>query len=219
MKKIISIFLIGAFALCGAPRVFAQYFDSKRENYPVQVVEEEPNNELSLGYGAPINTSKYYDLLSVLYYSEYNKRSIAGPISVEYFHYVTPTIGIGAVAVYNLSGITYYYGDDISTEKVVSATSNISWITLLPAIKFRWLRKEHVGVYSKLSFGATYGVEVITKKLPTEVVKIKKHCYALFPNFHASLVGVEAGSRNVRAFAELGFGEQGIINGGVRYRF
>lgn len=219
MKKIISIFLIGAFALCGAPRIFAQYFDSKRENYPVQVVEEEPNNELALGYGAPINTSKYFDLLSVLYYSEYNKRSIAGPISIEYFHYVTPTIGIGAVAAYNLSGITYYYGDDTNSEKVISATSNISWITLLPAIKFRWLRKEHVGIYSKLSFGATYGVEVITKKLPTEVVKIKKHCYALFPNFHASLVGVEAGSRNVRAFAELGFGEQGIINGGVRYRF
>lgn len=219
MKKIISIFLVVAFTLCGTPLVFAQYFDSEQEIYPVQVVNEEPKNELALGYGAPINTSKYFDLLSVLYYSDYNKRSIAGPISIEYFHYLTPTIGIGAVAVYNLTGITYYYDINGGDETVVSATSNINWMTIMPAIKFRWLRKEHVGVYSKLSFGATYGVEVITKKLPSEVVKIKKHCYSLLPNFHASLVGVEAGSRNIRAFAELGFGEQGIINGGVRYRF
>lgn len=219
MKKIITIFFIVAFVMCGAPRGFAQYFDANPKVDLMQVVDEDPKNELSLGYGVPITTSKYFDLLSVLYYSEYNRRSIAGPISIEYFHYLTPTIGIGAVAVYNLTGITYYYGDGINTEKVVSATSNISWMTLMPAIKFRWLRKEHVGVYSKLSFGATYGVEVITKKLPSEVVKIKNHCYALYPNFHASLVGVEVGSSNVRAFAELGFGEQGIINGGVRYRF
>lgn len=219
MKKKNIIIILAAMVMCGAPRVCAQYSYSGHGIYSGYDVNEEPKNELALGYGVPINTSKYFDLLSVLYYSEYNKRSIAGPISVEYFRYVTPTIGIGAVAVYNLSGITYYYGDDIGTDKVISATSNISWITLLPAIKFRWLRKEHLGVYTKLSFGATYGVEVITKKLPSEVVKIKKHCYALFPNFHASLVGVEAGSRNIRAFAELGFGEQGIINGGVRYRF
>ena len=219
MKKKVTVLLFAALAMCGAPRVCAQYFDSRVKELPKQTDDNEPKNELAIGYGAPINTSKYFDLLSVLYYSDYNKRSIAGPISIEYFHFVSPTIGVGAVAVYNLSGITYYYDDNEGLGNVISATSNINWMTLMPAVKFRWLRKEHVGIYSKLAFGATYGVEVITKKLPTEVVKIKKHCYAVIPNFHASLVGVEAGSSNLRCFAELGFGEQGLIHGGVRYRF
>ena len=38
-------------------------------------------------------------------------------------------------------------------------------------------------------------------------------------NFQVSLVGFEAGNRTVRGFAELGFGEQGIIHGGLRLRF
>ena len=209
MKKKNFLLLVVACVACVAPRVYAQEKDAN----------ELPKNEVALGYSIPINTSKYFDLLSVLYYSDYNKRSIAGPISAEYFHFVSPKVGVGAVTVYNLTGVTYYYDINGGTESVVSATSNISWMTIMPAIKFRWLRKEHFGIYSKLSFGATYGIEVITKKLPSEVVKIKKHCYALYPNFHISVIGVEAGSHNIRGFAELGFGEQGLLNGGVRYSF
>ena len=38
-------------------------------------------------------------------------------------------------------------------------------------------------------------------------------------NYQASLIGVEAGSAHLRAFAELGIGEQGIVLGGVRFKF
>ena len=37
--------------------------------------------------------------------------------------------------------------------------------------------------------------------------------------FQASLLGIEAGSPTIRAFTELGTGEQGIILAGVRYKF
>ena len=34
-----------------------------------------------------------------------------------------------------------------------------------------------------------------------------------------SLLGLEAGSQHVRAFVEAGFGEQGIVLAGLKYRF
>ena len=38
-------------------------------------------------------------------------------------------------------------------------------------------------------------------------------------NWHVSLIGIEAGSLAIRGFAELGIGEQGILQAGVRYKF
>jgi hypothetical protein len=41
----------------------------------------------------------------------------------------------------------------------------------------------------------------------------------VFFNFQVSALGIEAGTENVRGFAELGIGEQGIALAGVRIRF
>ena len=38
-------------------------------------------------------------------------------------------------------------------------------------------------------------------------------------NVQFSLLGMEAGSQHIRAFIELGFGEQGIALAGLRYKF
>ena len=38
-------------------------------------------------------------------------------------------------------------------------------------------------------------------------------------NFQVSALGIEAGSENIRAFAEFGVGEQGVILGGIRAKF
>ena len=68
-------------------------------------------------------------------------------------------------------------------------------------------------MYSKLAIGATYRDYSKTheqeKATDNEV---------LF-NFQVSALGVEAGGQHVRGFAELGIGEQGVILGGVRYKF
>ena len=41
----------------------------------------------------------------------------------------------------------------------------------------------------------------------------------VFFNFQASLIGIEVGNQQVRGFAELGIGEQGIGLAGVRFKF
>lgn len=38
-------------------------------------------------------------------------------------------------------------------------------------------------------------------------------------NFQASALGIEAGSETIRAFFELGVGEQGVLLGGIRAKF
>jgi hypothetical protein len=38
-------------------------------------------------------------------------------------------------------------------------------------------------------------------------------------NWQLTAIGVEVGSKQIRAFAELGTGEQGIFLGGIRCKF
>ena len=90
----------------------------------------------------------------------------------------------------------------------------------MPAVKFNWLRKANWGMYSKVAIGASLANS--SKEDYNENGKLtgqKENTNDVFFNFHASLLGVEAGNQHVRGFAELGLGEQGIILGGVRYRF
>lgn len=65
--------------------------------------------------------------------------------------------------------------------------------------------------------GITYAVAFENEKYSVSTYKEKDS--GVFPNFQISLVGAEVGSRQWRGFAEMGFGEQGILMGGLRYRF
>lgn len=71
-------------------------------------------------------------------------------------------------------------------------------------------------MYSKIALGAT----LLNEKYDSN--RDNSNDYddsALHVNWQLSLLGIEAGSPTVRAFAELGFGEQGIILAGLRYKF
>ncbi|MBQ6032088.1 MAG: hypothetical protein IJL29_03585, partial [Prevotella sp.] len=79
-----------------------------------------------------------------------------------------------------------------------------------------WLRSKNFGMYSKLAAGVTLRHEKI------DFVNGKEDNYnetALHFNWQASLIGAEVGGENIRAFAEVGMGEQGILLVGVRTRF
>ena len=85
----------------------------------------------------------------------------------------------------------------------------------MPAVKFNWLRKEKVGLYSKLAAGVTFTSNNI--KDTDKTVSSDKDKDLMF-NFQASMIGVEVGT-TIRGFAEIGVGEQGLILLGLRYRF
>lgn len=192
-------------AMWCAPVVHAQDFDPN----------DEPKNELAVAYGA-VSTSNvldvFVDVVSAMFGARYQNEKFIGPFSAEYFYHVSPLVGVGGIGVYN------HHRQDVLQDEQVTGKRTSNYFTILPAVKFNWLRKQHWGLYSKLGVGYTRA-EFNTTGKDSNGTYTKDSSGDNFFNFQASLVGIEAGGNNVRGFAELGFGEQGLIHGGVRFRF
>ena len=205
MKRPITIMTIIALAMCATTRINAQDFDPN----------DEPKNEISLDYGA-INSSNvldvFADVVSAIFGARYTNEKFIGPFSAEYFRHVSPLVAVGGIGVYN------YHKQDVIQNDMITGKRTSNYFSIIPAVKFNWLRKQNWGLYSKLGAGYTHGRYTTTGKdssgAYTESVSDND-----FFNFQVSLIGAEAGNRNVRGFAELGFGEQGLIHGGVRFKF
>ena len=164
-------------------------------------------------------------------YTTYGEEHYIPAISVEYFHHLNKTVSIGAIAGFNGYTSDMYFnwqqnnGDGTSTSKGKQkiGTAKKYYATLMPAVKFDWVRTKNFGVYSKVGIGLTYCYEKeIQKKDDTgkNIGDKEVHSESRFMgNFQASLLGIEAGSQKIRGFAELGCGEQGIILAGLRCKF
>lgn len=204
MKKLI-VLAIGALALCAAPCAQAQDVD----------FNDQPKNELSFGYGVVSTTNAldvFVDVVSAFFGAKYENMRFIGPVSAEYFHRVSPLVAVGGIGVYNR------HKEDVVQNEQVTGKRTSNYFTIMPAVKFNWLRKQHWGMYSKLAVGYTRG-EYATTGIDAEGMPKKETTGNNFFNFQASLAGIEAGGDHVRGFAELGFGEQGVIQGGIRFRF
>lgn len=154
----------------------------------------------------------FTDVVSAIFGARFNNKKFLGPFSAEYFYHVSPLVGVGGITVFN------HHAQDVLQNEQVTGKRTSNYFTILPAVKFNWLRKHKWGMYSKVGLGYTRAEYKTTGK-DSEGTYTKDSSGDNFFNFQASLVGIEAGNRNVRGFAELGFGEQGLIHGGIRFRF
>lgn len=198
--------LLAALAICAFVSAPAQAQD-----------EMETRHEIAVSYGAVPN-SVWIDILTevvpAIFGETHDNNHYVGPIGLEYYYHTSPLIGVGAVAVFATNN------EDAFRKEIMTAHINKSYTTLMPSVKFNWLRKENWGMYSKLAAGATLAHSSHQEynengKLTGE----KENTNDVFFNFHASLLGVEVGGAQVRGFFELGVGEQGIALAGVRYKF
>lgn len=157
--------------------------------------QDEYRNEISIAYGGGSNT----DIVSTLGKGMFTGKQLDywGPFSAEYFRYNQAcNLAFGAVAA--ISGCKWDdHNDDKST-----------YFTVMPAVKYKWLNKTHFAMYSKAAVGLTVNAQ---KGLNEDKTKVSF-------NWQASLVGMDFGGA-LRGFVELGMGEQGIILGGLRYKF
>ena len=199
MKKLLLI------SLCAVALMVANSANAQSDN-------TFPKNEFSVSYGVASNSQWidfYSDVISTALGVTTKDKFSFGPISAEYFRRLSPVIAVGAVGVITSEKRDLLYKD----EKYADYTS--SYYTLMPAVKFNWLRKEKVGLYSKLAAGVTFTSNNI--KDADKTVSSDKDKDLMF-NFQASMIGVEVGT-TIRGFAEIGVGEQGLILLGLRYRF
>lgn len=234
IMKTLKSMMIAAIILCGtsmsAQAQNSDYYQTK--------------DEVAISIGGPSNSqiiNAFSELFGVMgsaiitsvatggHYTGYttyeNEKNIPA-ISAEYFHHINKTVSIGGIVGFNGTFSDMYctfqrnIGDGNATieskEKVGSAKKY--FITVMPAVKFDWLRQKNVGLYSKVAFGLTYMYE--QEKQDNEAGEKELNSDSkIMGNFQASLLGVEVGSEKFRGFAELGVGEQGIFVVGCRYKF
>ncbi len=167
--------------------------------------QDEYKNEIGVSYGVGSVSNYASILLEAFTFSSDDQGGFWGPIALEYYHHVSPVISVGAVGT--IAGCSWSKSSDTSYKN-----AKTTYISLMPSVKFSWLRKEHFGMYSKLAAGAIFinsSADYNGKNDTESSVKFMGQVSAL---------GMEFGSQ-VRGFVELGFGEQGILLAGLRCKF
>ena len=194
-------FLLVAVAMMTAMSVNAQNgYDDKK-------------HEVAISYGIDSNSQiidVFEEIGGAMFGGKLENEKFFGPISAEYFYHVKNWLGVGAILAYGQNTQDVMSGSDKIGE------SKNSYYTLMPAVKFDWLRKKNFGMYSKLAVGATLRSEKYDSSNNSNNDYSDSEVHV---NWQASLLGIEAGSPTVRGFAELGTGEQGIVLAGVRVKF
>lgn len=178
--------------------------------------QDEPRHEFSVSYGVVPNSiwlDITSDVIGSLFGATYDHSGLTGPIGLEYYYRTSSLIAVGAVATFT------QHTEEEKLKSEITRTSKNSYFTLMPSIKFNWLRKKNWGMYSKLAAGATYAHFKQDDYEDGKATGQKTTANDLLFNFQASLLGIEAGGSNVRGFLEFGMGEQGVALAGVRYKF
>ena len=82
-------------------------------------------------------------------------------------------------------------------------------VCIMPAVRFSYLNREHVTLYSGFASGLKFGFSKAYNE---------KQSYVRLP-FQLTLFGVSAGSQSWFGFAEVGVGNEGFAKAGFGYRF
>lgn len=176
------------------------------------LAQDEFKHEVAISYGA-LSNSQILDVFEEAIKAPFQGGTTLkddkffGPISAEYFYHLQPWIGIGGILVYGQKKGDLYSDAD---NKKVGENKN-TYLTVMPAAKFDWFRRANVGLYSKVGVGVTLRHDV------SEDIDYDES--NMHVNWQLTAIGVEVGSKQIRAFAELGTGEQGIVLGGIRCKF
>lgn len=185
----------------------------------VNAQSNQPKHEFGVSYGIGVSLlgdgignaigNGIFDQLSG-YKWEDNKQF--GTLGVEYFYHLNnPNLAVGAIATFAK------YSEDVANKKSGEKVGDRSrtYIAFMPSVKYYWMNKKNFGVYTKAAVG---GMMMKDERNDLETNKMSSD-NKLYFMYQASLLGLEAGSQNLRAFAEAGVGEQGIILIGVRAKF
>ena len=139
-----------------------------------------------------------------------DQSSFWGPVGLEYYYHLSPVVGLGAVAS--------YASCKVEDEKTRKDDLTESFFTVMPSVKFNWLRKKNFGMYSAVSAGVMFGSISCNDNAKENDPNAKDETLAAFI-FQATAVGAEFGGEQFRGFVEVGVGEKGLLCAGLRYKF
>lgn len=178
---------------------------------------DEPQNEIGISYG--LGVSLIGDgighgigagIFDSMVGRKWTNDKQFGTLGIEYFrHLDNPKVAIGGILTY-----AQYSNDVEANDKKVGERTR-KYITAMPAVKYMYINKKSFGLYSKLGAGIMF-MNLNEKDNQTGKSDSSSKLYL---GYQISVLGLEAGSQNVRAFVEAGVGEQGIILAGLKCRF
>ncbi len=225
MKKIIAILLLSVAALT----LHAQEEPSWKETLPRHDVQFGIGDPVLLSYGVGdvllynLNCNSahcgygYYfggDADSWFYNDVVNTLTFATPtLNFEYRYRFAKWFWFGFAISY--VDIFKQYKDRVTQETLLK--TNMNYISIMPSVRFSWLNKKYITLYSGLSLGCTF----VTGKeywpdLPKDNIVYDPFDFGFCGQLTA--VGIQGG-KNWYGFAEVGFGHQGFVKAGFGYKF
>ena len=173
------------------------------------IAQDDTQHEIGVYYGFGSASDIFSILTNAISAAAGDQSSFVGPIGVEYYYRISPVVAVG--------GLASYAACKAEDKKTHKDDLNESFITVMPSVKFNWLRNNGFGMYSALSAGLMFLSVSFDDTLKSQDPDAKKETKVSFM-FQATALGVEFGG-NLRGFAELGFGEKGLLCAGLRYKF
>ena len=134
--------------------------------------------------------------------------SPVGPIMVGYRHYLNKQISIGIMGSYTAYKTDYRY----TLKDSVIGTTDDKFYTVMVRGDYNFVNADYFQMYSGLSVGLTNFKSNYADSTSSSGVSTTHLAYQV------NVVGVRFG-KNFGAFIELGFGYNGIFNGGISYKF
>ena len=138
----------------------------------------------------------------------------ATPVFSFNYHYrLTKWLWAGAMVNYA------YYKDHTDYGYNLYDSRNQHCITLMPELRFSYLNRPHVTLYSAVAAGATlFFGKVLNANLYAEEISLEK-TRKVYPTLQLTAFGVRAGGEHLFGTFELGAGIKGFASAGIGYAF
>ena len=202
MKKILLMVVVATMATVSARAQYGEEDFCRRE---IAVSYGGMSNSTWMSIGEALGT-----IIASFGQVAYDGGDFIGPIGAEYFYHDSPGIAYGAVGVFCRET------KDMLVAKDKKGDCAINYITVMPAVKLDWFRRKNFGLYSKVAAGVCFRTRTEDTYISEPHHESKTDVRF---NFQVSGIGIELGVPNFRAFAEGGFGEQGMLLAGLRCKF
>lgn len=186
---------------------------------PARAQYEAPHHEFSLGMGA-INISGMAIGMNLYAHNPENidRDTMFGPLNLEYFYRLDKPMGgrlkVGVQLTYFYYDSAFHYDSpEESPNGYLAERDTDNCFSILPAAKYNYVQTKYFDMYLGLALGVTFRFNEGSYGEMEFYNHNKVH-----PNAQLTLLGLEGGLPNLRFFLEAGFGEQGIVKYGLRYR-
>ena len=145
--------------------------------------------------------------------------------TVQYLYRVSPNLKIGGAVTYQHTSYTLSVKNKDTGVYDEMAKNRNNYITVMPTVKASWFDKKNISLYSKVAAGVCIafkdskvksGVSDEDAKTLLKEVETKKGTRF---GYQVSPIGCEFGSKNIRAFVEVGYGFQGLGMAGLSIQF